>query len=230
MPNRVLFDDNVAKWMAGSLLQSGAYRMRKTSDRDHWFLWKSGIVAPVYCNTRQLISHPQSRFVAMAGLKAAIEQEFPHADGVIGMATAGIGWAHALAHLTDLPAGYIRSAAKDHGLGGLVEYYAASTAKRVVLIDDLVASGGSLKKARAVASDSGLEVVGVLSIVNWGFEKMHDELAGLKVKSLVSYAPIIDLLDLDDEAKDDLLSFYKSPSTHDWKSATFAGSALEMAA
>jgi orotate phosphoribosyltransferase len=230
MPNRVLFNDNIAKWVAGTLLLSGAYRMRKTSDRDHWFLWKSGIVAPVYCNTRQLISHPQGRFAAMAGLKAAMEQEFPHAEGVIGMATAGIGWAHTLAHLADLPAGYIRSAPKDHGLGGLVEYYAASTAKRVVLIDDLVASGGSIKKACDIAHAAGLEVIGVLSIVNWGFKKMHDELAGFKVKSLVSYTPIIEQLDLDDEAKDDLLSFYVSPSTHQWKSVTFGGPALEMAA
>ncbi len=230
MPNRVLFDNNVAKWMAGALLQSGAYRMRKTSDRDHWFLWKSGIVAPVYCNTRQLISHPPSSFAAMAGLKAAIDQEFGEAEGVLGMATAGIGWAHTLAHLVGLPAGYIRSTPKDHGLGGLVEYYSTNATKRVVLIDDLVASGGSLKKACDIATASGLEVIGVLSIVNWGFRKMHEELAGLKVKSLVSYGPIVDLLDLDEEAKNDLLTFYTNPSSHKWTSATFAGPNLEIAA
>lgn len=230
MQKRILFDSNVANWAAGALIQSGAYRLRQTSDRNHWFLWKSGIVAPVYCNTRQLFSHPLGRTVAMVGLHAALREEFPHVEGVLGMATAGIGWAHTLAHLADLPTGYIRSAPKEHGLGGLVEYYASTYAKRVLIVDDLVASGGSLSKAIGFAQASGLHVEGVLSIVNWGFKKMHDQLGGLPVKCLVSYSEIIQILELDDEAKEDLRSFYGNPGNHVWTSQAFASPPQEVTA
>lgn len=228
MQSQIIFEENVANWVARALLQSGAYRLCKTTDRDHWFLWKSGIVAPVYCNTRQLISHPEGRLVAMAGLHAALDT-FENVEGVLGMATAGIGWAHTLAHLAGLPAGYIRATLKDHGLTGLVEYYAGGSAKRVVIIDDLVASGGSIKKAIDVAEASSLDVVGVLSIVNWGFQKMRNDLRGVQVRCLVSYQPIIQILDLEDDAKEDLRNFYADPGAHVWQSSSFAQPIQEIA-
>lgn len=221
MTNNILFDEHTAHWLAGVLIQSNAYRVQKDPDRSAWFTWKSGIVAPVYCNTRQLMSHPFGRMLALSGLLAALRQCFPHVEGVLGMATAGIPWAAPLAHLADLPSGYIRSAPKDHGLGGLIEYY-DSSARRVLLVDDLVASGGSLKKAIAIARNSGLQVEGVLSIVNWGFPRMYQELAGVPVKCLVSYNQIVRLLPVDDQAREDLCRFYANPQAHVWTSPTFA--------
>lgn len=221
MNSNLVFDQNIANWVAGTLVLSNAYRISMTADRNEWFTWKSGVVAPVYCNTRQIISQPFARRAAMSGLHAAINDCFPDAQGIIGMATAGIGWANTLGHLTNLPCGYVRSVEKCHGLGGLVEYY-NTNAKQVVLVDDLVASGESLLKAIQALESSGLEVIGVLSIVNWNFPHMWKTLTGRKVVALCSYPEIVRQLNLENDARDDLMCFYRAPKSHVWVSHLFA--------
>lgn len=221
MQNELIVDPQIAEWVAAALLQGGAYRLVQTGDMSKWFTWKSGIIAPVYCNVRQLTSFPSGRDAAVEGLHHALKNCFPLADGVIGMATAGIGWAGMLAHLANLPMGYVRSTAKNHGLGSTVEYDARPLG-RVVVVDDLVASGGSIYSAIQAVERCGYEVAGVLSVVNWGFEKMHRTLAGYKVRALVSYPQIIARLGLPPDAEADLTAFYKEPSSHVWRSKLFS--------
>lgn len=221
MNKNLVFNENIANWIAGTLCLSNAYRISKTNDLSKWYKWKSGIVAPVYCNTRQLISIPTGRDAVLAGFLATLKEKFPSAQGVLGVATAGIGWSMTLGHLSNLPSGYIRTEPKAHGLGGLVEYY-SSNAKKIVLIDDLIASGNSLKKAIDILRKDGFEVIGIISAINWNFEVMRENLEGIPVFSLCSYPQIIQQLELSLEEKVDLMNFYKHPSTHIWKSKLFA--------
>lgn len=228
MQDRLIVDLRIAEWVAASLLQGNAFRWVPTGIRSEWFTWKSGIKAPVYCNVRQLTSFPPGRDSAIAGLHHALGECFPLSNGVVGMATAGISWAAMLAHLANLPMGYVRSVPKSHGLGKIVEYDARPG--RVVILDDLVASGGSITAAIRALEERGHEVLGVLSIVNWGFEEMRSNLAGYKVKALVSYPQIISRLDLPSDAEADLHAFYKNPSNHVWTSRLFSESPINLAA
>lgn len=225
MKNDLVFDENIARWVASSLLISKAYRISATNDRALWYTWKSGIVAPVYCNVRQLISNPKCRLAAVSGLHQAVNTCFPDAEGIIGLATAGIGWANTLAHLKELPSGYIRAVPKEHGISGLVDYYNPAM-RKVVIVDDLIASGGSIQKAILAAEQHNLDVIGILSIVNWGFPQMKNELGHKKVVALCSYPQILNQALQDNiighTEYDDLVAFYKNPKAHIWLSNMFS--------
>lgn len=215
----LVFNQNIAAHMADGLIKSGAYKIVETNNKNEWFTWKSGISAPVYCNTRQLLSYPKQRDTAIWGIKAIINECFSNADGVIGLATAGIGWATIIGHLEGLPTGYIRSSAKAHGLGKMIEYE-SNIKKNIIVIDDLIASGESIKRGIDLLNNDGFEILGVISIINWGFPIMYNNIPYPK-KSLCSYPNIVDALNIDIDAKNDLISFYKSPHQHQWQSKLF---------
>lgn len=217
--NSIIYDKNLAIYLSKALITSGSYRISLTNQRDEWFNWKSGIIAPVYCNTRQLFSFPKERHIAMSGLISAIKEHFPQVESIMGLATAGIGWATSVGYFQDLPVGYIRSTPKLHGLGNMIEYQGQNK-RNVLLIDDLIASGESIKKSIELLKESNFDVIGVLSIVNWDFPIMHSNIEIPKI-TLCSYPEIISVLDVSDEVKDDLFNFYQSPLNHVWGSELF---------
>ena len=202
--------------IAEVLLLSGAYRVMLDRPQEIWPTWKMGIKAPVYCNCRDLLAVPGARKTVVRALADAIEEFFPEAEAIVGVASAGVGWAAAVADTLDFPVSYALNEPKSHGLGGRVQGGLPKGLK-VVLVDDLVASGGSLLKAKAaVETECCSEVIGVQSIVNWGFDKMRKNLEGLCFKALTSYSFIVaeallhGLISETDMKR--LLDFYTDPS------------------
>ncbi len=206
--------------VAKCLVRSGAYGVMFAEPADQWLTWKNGIKAPVYCDCRVLNSFPLERKLVSATLVESAKRHFGDAQVVVAMATAGISWGRVVADELDLPFAYVRSKAKGHGTGSLVDGE-PPTGKRAVVIDDLVASGGSiLDAARALDQECGIQVIGVQSIVNWGFRAMRRNLAGYRVKALTSYPYIVlnaiihELIDSDQFIQ--LLSFYRDPTHFAW--------------
>lgn len=209
-------DEERALRVATSLIDSGAYYVDSEMDPEKYYTWKSGIRAPCYCNCRQLLSLPNYRRLVGTELAGSIAERFGEIDAVVGVATAGIAWAAAVADQLELQFAYVRSEKKSHGVGGLVQGTLPADGK-IVIIDDLVASGGSLLSAvDAVENETGCSVIGIQSIVNWGFERMRGQLGERKYNALTSYPYILTaammkgLVSPNDMQK--FLDFYEDPS------------------
>lgn len=229
--NEVLFNNEVSEAVAAELISTNAFNITSSGDRTTWRTWKSGIVAPVYCDTRRIYSYPSSRHRILSAMVACVREHYPDISAAIGMSTAGIGWAFGTATFLNLPSGYVRSTPKSHGTGKLIEFNNPFS-KKVVLIDDLVASGGSIKNAIDLLESEGLEVAGVVSVVNWQFQHMFDTLKGYKIKAITSYPSILRVLKangaISQNQYEDLLKFYQSPKNHVWQCdeyKTLAGAA-----
>jgi orotate phosphoribosyltransferase len=206
--------------VAESLVKTGSYLVEPKLPPNEWWEWKSGIKAPCYCNNRHLNCHPQERKFIGKALSDSVQQAFPDAEYIIGLATAGIPWAKTVADHLNLPLAYVRSSVKSHGIGNLVECNPPNKVKAVI-IDDLVASGGSLKQAiNALTNETGINVLGIHSIVNWNFEKMRDNLREYKVYALISYPHILEaalkLGRIDETEYHELYHFYQNPRQHIW--------------
>lgn len=145
--------------IAANLLKINAVRLNATEP----FHWASGILSPIYCDNRLTISYPQIRREIAVGLAKLITQKFPDATVIAGTATAGIPHATLVADLLNLPLIYVRSKPKDHGRGRQIEGVLAKDAK-VVVIDDLISTGGSVLKAVKAVQAEGATVVGVAGI------------------------------------------------------------------
>jgi orotate phosphoribosyltransferase len=207
--------------VASALIDTGSYLCDLHKPKQSWYTWKSGIVAPCYCNCRTLLSHPKERALVVESLCHSLKGEFVSTDAVIGIATAGIPWASFISYQLNLPAAYIRSSEKEHGLGNLLEGDLKNNSK-TVLIDDLIASGESIKAAIDIIEKMDCSVLGVISIVNWGFEKMSVLLNGIKIICSTSYPQILETLSirglLSSNEVSDMTDFYRSPATHIWRS------------
>lgn len=209
-------------WQTAELLvKTNAYYVNMKLNPDKWFLWRSGIKAPCYCNCRHLNYHPEARVQITDYLTEAVEHWFPGAEIIVGMATAGIPWARGVADNLRLPLAYVRSSTKTHGVGGLVECSPREGAK-AILIDDLVASGDSLKTAiQVLADEAKIETMGVQTIVNWGFQAMREKLSSTPMKALTSFPYILTHALAQGRINDDdmleLLAFYQSPRSHIWQ-------------
>lgn len=206
-----------AKIVAEALVSSSAFRV----DFSKMFTWKSGIRAPCYTNCRDLNGYPVERQVVKEALVSATKRLFEgeKVDLVVGVVTAGVTWATLLSDELRLPLAYVRNEKKCHGVGGRVE--CSPRHSHAIVVDDLVGSGGSLRDAiNALIDESGSKVVGVLSIVNWNFSEMKDNLAGIKVYTLTSYPYILevalvrDKIDKNEYAQ--LLNFYRNPNKYVW--------------
>jgi orotate phosphoribosyltransferase len=211
--------------VANSLVKTGAYRVNVKLPRDKWYTWRSGIKAPCYCDCRALCGHALDRRLVAATLVESVRDTFPKADLIVGMATGGIPWADAVANELDLPLAYVRSTAKPHGIGGLVEC-SPPKSTAAIIIDDLVASGESIKQAaHALAQEANITTIGVQSIVNWGFLKMHRTLSEVTFRALTSYPQILTLALnhslIDEQEFVDLIGFYQNPSSHQWRSPAY---------
>lgn len=209
-------DEERALRVAKALVESGAYHVDAQMPKDRYFTWKSGIRAPCYCNCRELLSRSPYRRLVSAELAGAIRERFAKVDAVAGVATAGIAWAMSVADQMEIGFAYVRSEAKSHGLGGLVQGRLPSKGN-IILVDDLVASGGSLvASAVAIERETDCQVVGIQTIVNWGFDSMRGRMDGRQFNALTSYPHILTaammkgLLSPADMQR--FLDFYEDPS------------------
>lgn len=219
-PVKELIFERHALAVAKCLVTSRAYGVMFSQPADTWLKWKNGTVAPVYCNCRALNRFALERKLVTMTLVECVKQNFPDTEVVVGMSTAGIAWGRVVADELDLPFAYVRNHAKSHGTARLVEGE-PPTGKTAVIIDDLVASGGSILGAiSALRDEAQIVVTGVQSIVNWGFRSMWRNLAGYRVKSLTSYPCILtNALRhglINGEQGKQLLEFYEDPIHFKW--------------
>jgi len=178
------------KAIAEKLLQINAIKL----NIEHPFTWASGWKSPIYCDNRKILSFPFVRDVIKSEMCNVIFQSFEKADMIAGVATAGIPWGAMAADQLKLPYIYVRPKPKEHGLGNQIEGF-FEPGKRVVVIEDLVSTGNSSLQVVDVLKNAGLEVIGMLSIFNYGFDlaKTAFEKYNLPLKSLTDYESLIDL-------------------------------------
>ncbi len=215
---------NVEKIIAKDLLSIGAVFLRP----DEPFTWASGIKSPIYCDNRLTLTSPAVRRDVEMGLKALIEEHFPDAEVLMGTSTAGIAHAAIVGWLTGKPMGYVRGGNKDHGRGNRIEGK-LEAGQKVVVVEDLISTGGSCIEVVEALREAGAEVLGIVSIFTYGMQKGLDR---LKEADVVNYS-LSNLDALARVAADEgyikeedvarLLAFRDDPSDERWiKNETFA--------
>ena len=150
---------------------------------DEPFTWASGIKSPIYCDNRLTLSDHQVRLDVENGLAELVKTHYPEAEVLMGTSTAGIAHAAITAHLLALPMGYVRSGAKDHGRKNQIEGKLVP-GQKVVVIEDLISTGGSVLDTVAALREAGAEVLGVVSIFTYGMKKGVERMVEAKVKSV----------------------------------------------
>lgn len=185
------------------------------------FTWASGIKSPIYCDNRLTLSAPEVRDDVENGLKQLIEENYPDVEMLMGTSTAGIAHAAITAHLMNLPMGYVRSGSKDHGRQNQIEGKLEKGTK-VVVVEDLISTGGSVLEVVQVLREAGAEVLGIVSIFTYGMKKGLERLAGANVKN-VSLSNLDVLVDvaakegyIEEADKERLLKFRNNPSDESW--------------
>ncbi len=147
---------------------------------DEPFTWASGIKSPVYCDNRLTLSDPAVRTDVETGLVSLIRTYYPEAEVLMGTSTAGIAHAAISAHLMGLPMGYVRSGSKDHGRKNQIEGK-LEKGQKVVVVEDLISTGGSVLEVVDVLREAGAEVLGIVSIFTYGMKKGIDRLSAADV-------------------------------------------------
>ena len=145
------------------------------------FTWASGIKSPIYCDNRLILTAPEARNEVEQAIADTVKREYPEAEVLMGTATAGIAHAAIAAHLLGLPMGYVRSGSKDHGRRNQIEGK-LTPGEKVVVIEDLISTGGSVLDTVAALRAAGAEVLGVISIFTYGMAKGRQRLAEAGVK------------------------------------------------
>ncbi len=170
--------ENIKETIARSLLSIKAVFFRPNEP----FTWASGIKSPVYCDNRLILSAPKVRERVEQAIADAVRTEYPDAEVLMGTSTAGIAHAAIAAHLMGIPMGYVRSGAKDHGRQNQIEGR-LERGQKVVVIEDLISTGGSVLEVVEVLRAAGAEVLGIVSIFTYGMQKGIDRLAAAGVKN-----------------------------------------------
>lgn len=209
--------DNIRTHIARHLLSIGAVFLRP----DEPFVWASGIKSPIYCDNRLILTAPAVRDTVEQAIADTVRREYPEAEVLMGTATAGIAHAAIAAHLLGLPMGYVRSGSKDHGRRNQIEGK-LTPGERVVVIEDLISTGGSVLDTVAALRAAGAEVLGVISIFTYGMAKGRQRLAeaGVKCVSLTDLDTIAQVgvqqgyITQGDVAR--LLAFRDDPSDENW--------------
>ena len=178
---------NIAAEVAKRLLQIKAIKLSPQTP----FTWASGILSPIYCDNRIVLSHPEARNYVKTAF-AECSKKFPKFDKVAGVATAGIAHGALLADALDLPFIYVRDKAKKHGRQNQIEGE-LNAGERVLVIEDLISTGGSSLKAIDALVEAGAEVVGIAAIFTYGFDKAKDafKAAGYQMETLSNYDILI---------------------------------------
>ena len=203
--------------VARGLLSIGAVFLRPQEP----FTWASGIKSPIYCDNRLILTAPEVRVLVENAIAATVKREYPDAEVLMGTATAGIAHAAIAAHLLNLPMGYVRSGSKDHGRRNQIEGR-LEKGQKVVVIEDLISTGGSVLDTVEALRAAGAEVLGVVSIFTYGMKKGIERLAAANVRN-------VSLTDLDTVAREGssagyideadvarLLAFRDDPSDETW--------------
>lgn len=185
------------------------------------FTWASGIHSPIYCDNRLTLSFPEVRRKIEKGLAELVREHFPEASALFGTSTAGIAHAALTAEILDLPMGYVRGSAKDHGRQNQIEG-ALSEGQPVVVVEDLISTGGSVIDCVEVLRKNGAKVLGVVSIFTYGMEKGKKRLKDADVEnyslcdldSLLPVAAGKGYIEEKEVAK--LLRFRDNPSDESW--------------
>lgn len=188
---------------------------------DEPFTWASGIKSPVYCDNRLILTAPEVRNDVEEGLAKLVKEHYPDVEVLMGTSTAGIAHAAIVGHLMDLPMGYVRSGAKDHGRQNQIEGR-LEKGQKVVVVEDLISTGGSCIEVVNVLREAGADVLGVVSIFTYGMQKGLTRLAEANVKnvSLTNFDVIAEVAAEDGYIeKDDvkrLIAFRNNPSDESW--------------
>ena len=203
--------------IAKDLLQIKAVFFRP----DEPFTWASGIKSPVYCDNRLTLSDVAVRNDVESGLAQLIQENYPEAEVLMGTSTAGIAHAAITGHLLDLPMGYVRSGSKDHGRQNQIEGKLLP-GQKVVVVEDLISTGGSVIEVVNVLREAGADVLGIVSIFTYGMQKGIDRLAAAEVKNvsltnfdcIAEVAAQIGYIREEDIAR--LIAFRNNPSDESW--------------
>ncbi len=203
--------------IARDLLSIGAVFLRP----DEPFTWASGIKSPIYCDNRLTLTAPVVRTHVEEGLAETIRREYPETEVLMGTSTAGIAHAAIVGHLMDLPMGYVRSGAKDHGRNNRIEGK-LEAGQKVVVVEDLISTGGSCIEVVEALREAGAEVLGIVSIFTYGMRKGLDRLAAANVRNislcdldtLVKIAANSNYIQPKDEER--ILRFRDDPADESW--------------
>ena len=206
--------------IAKDLLRIGAVFFRP----DEPFTWASGIQSPVYCDNRLTLTAPDVRTDVEEGLKSLVETHYPDAEVLMGTSTAGIAHAAITAHLMCLPMGYVRSGNKDHGRKNRIEGR-LEPGQKVVVVEDLISTGGSAIETVEALREAGAEVLGIVSIFTYGMQKGLDRLAEAKVGnvSLTNFDVIARVAAEEGYIREEdvrrLIAFRDHPEDESWREA-----------
>lgn len=170
---------NIKETVAKDLLSIKAVFFRPNEP----FTWASGIKSPVYCDNRLILTAPAVRTRVESAIAETVRREYPDAEVLMGTSTAGIAHAAIAAQMLELPMGYVRSGAKDHGRQNRIEGK-LEKGQRVVVIEDLISTGGSVIEVVEALREAGAEVLGIVSIFTYGMKKGLERLAAADVKNV----------------------------------------------
>lgn len=185
------------------------------------FTWASGIKSPIYCDNRLTLTAPEVRIKVEEGLAAIISEHYPECEVIMGTSTAGIAHAAIVGHMMNLPMGYVRGSAKDHGRTNQIEGKLLP-GQKVVVVEDLVSTGGSAVETVEVLRSAGADVLGIASIFTYGMQKGLDKFKEHQVKN-VSLCDLDALVEVAAETgyikaedKERILKFRDNPSDEGW--------------
>ncbi len=205
------------KKIAKDLLSIGAVFLRPENP----FIWASGIKSPIYCDNRLTLSAPKVRTHVEDGLAHIVRTKFPEAEVLMGTSTAGIAHAAITATILNMPMGYVRSGSKDHGRGNQIEGK-LEAGQKVVVIEDLISTGGSCIEVVEALRAAGADVLGVASIFTYGMQKGIDRMAAANVinYSLSNLDALAEVAAeegyIKPDAKERLITFRNNPSDESW--------------
>jgi len=208
---------SIEKTIAHDLLSIGAVFLRP----DDPFTWASGIKSPIYCDNRLTLTAPEVRTHVETGLVDVICKHYPEVEVLMGTSTAGIAHAAIVGHMMGLPMGYVRSGNKDHGRQNRIEGKLLP-GQKVVVVEDLISTGGSCIEVVEALREAGAEVLGVASIFTYGMQKGLDRMAAANVKnvSLSNFDAVCEVAAEEGKIKtediDRLKKFRANPSDESW--------------
>ena len=171
--------ESTARRIAEDLLSIRAVFFRP----DEPFTWASGIKSPIYCDNRLILTAPEVRNMVENAIADTVKREYPDVEVLMGTSTAGIAHAAIAAHILGIPMGYVRSGAKDHGRNNRIEGR-LEKGQKVVVIEDLISTGGSVIEVVEALREAGAEVLGIVSIFTYGMKKGLERLSAAKVKNI----------------------------------------------
>ena len=188
---------------------------------DDPFIWASGIKSPIYCDNRLTLTAPEVRNDVENGLAEVIKKYYPEAEVLMGTSTAGIAHAAITGHILNMPMGYVRAGAKDHGRNNQIEGK-LEKGQKVVVVEDLISTGGSVIEVVNVLREHGAEVLGIASIFTYGMKKGLDRMKEANVKniSLSNFDTLVEIAAEEGYIKKEdisrLMAFRDNPSDESW--------------